>query len=119
MRTHLLGDVRALIKRRLISERGVARLRGGNAYRNVALDLLSLAELLCANEKAVMGRCATSGEELDRAVKIAGELIDWAQDRHKPTPEAAAAALARARAFTLFSRTYAEVRRVVQFVRFH
>ena len=119
LRALLSADLHALVARRLISEKSVERLRGGNAYGHVARDLLFLTSLFHGKHKDIEGRCATTAEELRRAEAIAGQLNDWVRERHEPTPEAAAAALARARAFTLLSRAYAEVRRTVQYVRFH
>jgi hypothetical protein len=116
LRTLLLSDVGALIRRGRLSASclwGVKRRKG---HRNVASDVLSLAAVLRNHWATIANGTAVTEAELERAESLGAELIRLI-GRQMHTPEAIAkAASDRNRAYTLTVRTYNELRQAVMFV---
>ena len=123
LRGRLLAEIKALKARGLLNQKAASKLRGGNGYRHIAEDLLRLVEFLraqgaCSRPELQAADFGTNAV-VDRAESIAKQLIEGQKTCRELPADAAAAALTRRRAFTLFSRAYAEMRRVVQFARFY
>lgn len=119
VREVLLADTRALVQRGLISGAGLENLKGPRGYRNVAFDLISLTAVMRQNWATIEGRTALRLEELDRAEALADQVLISVGLRDQGPPEVEASAIIRQKAFTLFVRTYDEVRRAVSFLRWH
>lgn len=111
----LLSEIRALSARKVVRARELPVLRGGNAPRSVAFDLLDLAQFLRARWPALQPHTRLPHTELDRAEALVDHLLEALGRRAHPLPSAAADL--RARAYTLLLQTYDEVRRMVAFVR--
>lgn len=119
LRSQLSLDAKVLVRRGFIPRERLQKLRGTHGYRNLANDLLLLAALFRAHWQRISGRCSTSAAELDRAEALGHELTKSTSHRRAPLEEQTAATEDRRRAFTLFFRAYTEVRRAVQYLRFH
>ncbi len=119
MREVLLADAKALVQRGLLNGKGLERLRGTRGYRNVGFDLVALTGVMRQNWAQIDGRSAIRLEELDRAEALADQLLISVGLRDQTPPEPAESALIRQRAFTLFVRTYDEVRRAITYLRWH
>lgn len=117
LRELLLNDVTALATRGLVSGEVLKNLKGAVGYKNVQLDLQMLVSVLKANWPTVQGKCATSVEELARGERLVTWLIEVVGLREQGPAEKAKSADMRLRAFTLFTRSYDEVRRAVGYLR--
>lgn len=119
VREVVLADARALAKRNLINGDSLNELRGGQGYVDIAFDLLSIVATLRAAWSNIQGRTALSLEELDRAEMLAQHLLAAVGVRKQGPLNPADTSVIRQAAFTLFVNTYDEVRRGVNFVRWH
>jgi hypothetical protein len=115
----LLAEAKSLVAREYIKEELLKELVGNHGYRNVARDLAGLAQIFKAtwgNIKDYTGIKPAQIEEVDKlALKLTGAV---AQREHSPEQVDAATDI-RGRMFTLFNRTYDEVRRGIKYLRWH
>jgi len=119
LREVLYADVTALIHRGLINEATIKGLNGPKGFKNTAQDLQILGSVLNQNWAKVQGNCGAKREELDRALKLALHILRAVGLREQAPAMIAEAADIRARAFTLFTRTYDSARRAVIYLRWH
>ena len=119
LRARLLADVTVLVERGLLPSSKLARLKGPNGYRNVAGDLLILAQLLRDDWAQILGKTAITEDEVNRAEDLGNLLVTAIALRHEVPARARAAADQRQRAYTLFVRAYDEVRRIISYLRWH
>lgn len=117
LREVLLNDGTALVSRGLLNGDAFKNLKGAVGYKNVQLDLQVLVNVFKANWRAIEGRCGATVEELKRGEKLVAALIEIVGFREQGPAEAQKTADMRARAFTLFTRTYEEARRAVGYLR--
>jgi hypothetical protein len=119
LREILRADAMALVRRRFLEEAPVLQLRSGNAYKNIAFELMGLVELFLAQWNWIEGRTALQRLELEHARRVANRLIAAVGKREQAPVGVATAALLREQAFTLLLRAYDETRRAVEYVRWH
>jgi hypothetical protein len=119
IRDVLQTDAMALAKRRLLDQEQIIKLRGGAGYKSLAFEVASLIGLFREHWVHIEKRTAIQLEELEYAGRLAQKLITAVGVRAQAPAAVNAAATLRKRAFTLFSSTYAEVRRAVAYVRRH
>ena len=117
LREFFLADATALGKRGYINARTLNELSGTVGYKNVAGDILVLAALFRRNWATISTKTGVTEAELNRAEVIGDQLIRAVGLREQGPTKVAAATLERQQAYTLFVRTYDQVRRVVNFLR--
>lgn len=110
------ADAEALIRRGLLDGNALRNLRGTTAYRDVALDLYNLVQVLRANWSKIEGKTAIQLQELNKAEALSNRLTLALGAREQAPALAGPAALTRQRAYTLFLGTYSEVRRAITYL---
>ncbi len=113
----LLADVNALIARGLLAPGVIDNLQGSNGHKNVMMDLGTLASVLRKHAVKIAERSSVKPEELSAAEDLANKLGKAVGLREQSPLVIAEATRNRQAAFTLFVRTYDEVRAAVQFLR--
>jgi hypothetical protein len=118
LRRRLAVDLELLTERGDVAPAVLAKLRFGNGYKNVALDLLglgnTLGELLTAIPSSGIRRA-----DVDEAIRLGTEIS--AQINKDAASAKARAVIAaaddRSRAYTLFIMAYDQLRHLVSFLR--
>lgn len=117
LRASLAKDADALASHGLLEAHRLAELKGPVGYRNVAMDLIALANLVRESWPKIAGKTAITPATVDRADQLADRLLN-AVGAHEQAPTVTAeASVIRQRAFTLFVRDYDQVRRAVTYLR--
>jgi len=117
LRDTMYSDAVALAHRGLISGERIAEFRGNVGYKNLAFDLLGLATLLRENWDTIASRSAIVSSELTAAELLGRQLMDAVGAREQAPTIVAHAQAQRQRNFTLFLRSYDQVRRAIGFLR--
>jgi len=117
LRDTMYTDATALAHRGLISGERIAGFKANVGYKNIAFDLLGLSELLRENWVAINGKTAIQMSELDEAERLGQQLMDAVGNKEQAPARIARAQAQRQRNFTLFSRSYDQVRRAISFLR--
>lgn len=119
LRTTLHNDILALVGRELIAEAAIKSYTGFAGYKNVATDLQYMAHVLKANFSQIEGKCATTTQEVEHALKVSLHLLRLAGQKEQSPATIAAVVEMRTRAFTVFTRAYDDARRAVIYLRWH
>jgi hypothetical protein len=114
-----LADCAALIARGIIRKEAIAEYKGLSGYKNVAFDLTGIVQLLADIWPQIEGKTMVSKAELDEHRQFALEFVEAVALREKNTAKTAAVTEMRQRVFTLFSRSYDQVRRAITFLRWN
>ncbi len=117
LRDQLDAELVVLARRKLVDASRLGELKGPVGYKNVAYDLMALAALVRESWGAIHGKCAIEPGDVERAERLAHELLVAVAERDGKPAAAADAGRDRQRAWTLFTSTYDHVRRVVWFLR--
>jgi hypothetical protein len=117
LRSLLAGDAQQLSTRGLILGNQLSQLKGGSGYKNLALDLQILSNVLKENWDKIQGKCATVAGELARADSLAASLMRVVGGREQGPGLVAAATDVRLRAYTAFIRAYQQTQRAVTYLR--
>ena len=120
LRANLLGDALALARRGLLDANIVEDIRAGQGNVDIANDLVALSALFAGSWNEISDKTAATEAEFTRAGNLGPLLLAALGVReHGAAPSPADAADRRARAFTLFSIAYNEIRRSVCFLRWN
>ncbi|HKO53020.1 MAG TPA: hypothetical protein VJV79_35165 [Polyangiaceae bacterium] len=119
LRDTMYSDAVALSHRGLISGARIAKFRGNAGYKNLALSLLGLATLLRDSWDEIASRSGLQLDELDEAERLGRQLLDAVALREQARALVAELQVQRQRNFTLFSRSYNQVRRVICYLRWN
>lgn len=119
LRDVLLSDATTLAKRGHINGLALNELKRATGFKNVQSDLQMLVNILKSNWPNIAGKCGTTEAELARAEKLVSWLIQSVGLREQGPAEVAKTADLRTRAFTLFTKTYNDVRRAVAYLRWN
>ncbi|NUP10735.1 MAG: hypothetical protein HOW73_32220 [Polyangiaceae bacterium] len=119
IRDLLVSDITALANRKLLDGERLKTLNGTHGYRNVGFDVLMLCAMLRENWDSVSGRTGVQTAEINEAEELADRLISAVGRREQGEAAVAEATEMRQRVFTLFMRTYEEVRRAITYLRWH
>jgi hypothetical protein len=119
MRDLLVAEATTLAQRRLVDGQRLKELKGANGYRNLAVDLLTLAAMVREVWPTLGGKTTLHLGELDQAETLADRLLTAVGQREQGPAVVAASAENRQRAFKLFTSAYDNVRRVATFLRWH
>ncbi len=117
LRHLLLSDAKALAARGILNGEVLKRLKGATGYKNVQTDLQMLVNVFKASWARIQGKCAVTEDEMARGGKLVAWLMEVVGLREQGHAELEESAEMRARAFTLFTRTYDDARRAVGFLR--
>lgn len=117
LRDLLSTDLAPLVKRGLVDGSRLKQYDGGIGYRIVAADLAMLVATFRAHLPKLAGRTTIAEMELDHTERLAQRIVLAVGQRDQGPAIAAASAIERQRALTLFMRSYDEVRRVVSYLR--
>ncbi len=90
----------------------------GNGYREISAGLMAVCSVAEHNAVDLGGKVAFSWEKVRRGQEIAVILAESVSARDRNPAVVAAAVDVRNRSFTLFARAYAQIRRLVEFLRF-
>jgi len=113
----LLADLHALISRELLPDSVLDNLQGGSGYKNLVVDIVTMADILKKNAAIIAERTSVKPEEIYAAENLADEL-GTAIGLREQAPQAATQAVRnRQAAFTLFITTYEEIRAAVGYLR--
>jgi hypothetical protein len=120
VRTQLMRDVESLASYGLLDGSRLQHLRGGNAYRNVASDIVTLVDLFRGAWDAVKGRTPVTEQALDAAVELSNALVVGAGLREQADTDLQHHHdVERLRAYAWFMRCYEEARRALLHLRWH
>lgn len=117
LRERLVADAKALALRGLFEQRKLANLKGGQGYRNVAVDLQALATEFDVIWAEVQGRCGTTRADLDAATQMSMRLTRTVGVRDQSPAILGELIEERMRAFTLVIKTYDAARAAVSYLR--
>jgi hypothetical protein len=117
LRELLHSDIENLILRRYVNKEALRDYKGLVGYRNVGMELQSLALLLKDHWETLQGKCATYPSELEHALKLSQRLQRGAGERDVKPREVTEEAELRNRMFTLFIDAYNDARRAIQYLR--
>lgn len=117
LRDTMYHDAVALAHRSLISGDRIAELKARVGYKNLAFDLLGLATLLRESWDKIASRTGIQLSELDEAELLGQRLMDAVGAREQASAMVAQVQAQRQRNFTLFSRSYDQVRRAIGYLR--
>jgi hypothetical protein len=117
LRDQLQSDASTLAKRGIISLELVNRFRNGNGYRNIAFDLVGLAEVFVDVWDRLNGRTFVTQAEVERARVIGNRMVQLLGHREQAPQLRDQAAVTRQQAYLLCAEAYEEARHAVQFVR--
>ncbi len=119
VRALLLAEASLLVQRKLVEADKLGQLKGVVGFRNQINDVLQLVEVL--RDALARGRVGSmlTTVELDDAEAAAQALMVAMGKREQAPQMHGAAAELRQRAFTLFVRSYDELRRGISWLRWH
>lgn len=114
----LFCDAQSLANRGHLDEEALERARAGAGDAGLVDGLLALVTLLRGAWPRIEGKSPLGAHEVDEAERIARLLSEAIAARDAGAPTAAAAEL-RARALTRLVNVYGEIRRMVEYLRYH
>jgi hypothetical protein len=117
LRDTMYHDAVALTHRGLIGADRIEEFKANVGYKNLAFDLLGLATLLRENWGTIASRTGVQLSELDEAELLGRQLMDAVGAREQAGATVAQVQEQRQRSFTLFSRSYDQVRRAIGYLR--
>jgi len=115
-RAVLLSDVNSLISRGLLAPGVISGLQGINGYKNLMMDIGTLAGILHKYAAKIADRTSVKPEELSAAEDLANRLGKAVGLREQSPQIIAEAARNRQAAFTLFLNAYEEVRTAIHYL---
>ena len=119
LRTMLLADATSLSNRKVIAADRLAGLQGAMGFKNQVTDLQQLVSIFEEHWARIQGISPVRREDLEAAEDAANALFVAMGQREQAPPAVTDAADVRQRAFTLFVRTYDELRRAISYLRWH
>ncbi len=118
-RDTLLADAQALAVRGQLNTEPLNELVGYTGYKNVAFDLNNLTRLFKTAWSSIEGKTQLTKSDLQQADKVMLQLAAALAHRELSPEQIAEASDIRQRMFTLVYLTYDEIRRGVNFLRWH
>ncbi|MBN8617009.1 MAG: hypothetical protein J0L92_40895 [Deltaproteobacteria bacterium] len=119
LRTMLLADATSLVHRKVIAAERLSGLQGPMGFKNQVTDLQQLVSIFEEHWDRIQGISPVRREDLEAAEDAANALFVGMGQREQAPPAVSEAADVRQRAFTLFVRTYDELRRAMSYLRWH
>lgn len=119
VREILALDWSAMARRGMVDGKRLAELKGTTGFKNQAFDLLTLVAMMREVWPRIQGKTAVTAPELDDAESLADQLLIAVGEREQLPAVTAATADVRQAAYTLFLRSYDELRRAAEYLRWH
>lgn len=119
LRDVLFTDAQVLVRRGLIAGVTLNSLKGAVGYKNLAADLQSLSTLFFSNWDKISSTTSVKQDEILKAQQLSYHLYRGAGQREQSPEDIAETADIRARAFTLLTNAYDNIRRAIIFLRWH
>jgi hypothetical protein len=116
LRDELRDEAIILERRGLIPKGSLATVSGDRGYRNTAVELTALGNVLRDSWEKIAGKCAITPEEVDRCSVLAQLLFRNADDRLQRATVPGHLALLKQQAYTLLMLAYDEVHRCIEFL---
>jgi hypothetical protein len=117
LRDTLYSDAVALAKRGIIPGERLSDFKANVGFKNLAFDLLGLATLLRQSWQQIASRTALVAAELEQAEALGEKLVAAVGAREQARGLVAEGAQQRQRVFSLFVRSYNQVRRAISYLR--
>jgi hypothetical protein len=115
----LLAEAKSLVARQYLKEELLKELAGNHGYRNVAHDIAGLAHIFKVSWNDIKDYTGIKQAQIEEVDKLALKLTGAVAQREQSPEQVEAATDIRNRMFTLFSRAYDEVRRGMEYLRWH
>jgi hypothetical protein len=109
-------SVKMLAHHGLVDGTRLRELKGTTGYRQIAFDVFLLAQILRESWAKIEGKTPLQLAELNQAESLADRLTTAVGERDQAAQGTSDTASMRTRAFTLFIKTYNEVRRAVAYL---
>ena len=120
LRAGLLAEADVLVRHNVFDAQAVAAVRAGQGYIDLANDCVAMGRMYQKAWVDIDGRTFTKRDAVDRAEVVGRELLTALGVRAEGgTAADRAAGESKVRAFALFAKAYDEVRRAIQFLRWH
>jgi hypothetical protein len=116
VRDVLLSEVRLLVSRGVVNIAKLDELQGTNGFKNVAVDLLALMNVLVGVWPLIKDKTFLSETELNLAQQYAAWMMRVVGEREQGPAIIAAATDLRNRAFTMVMITYQDARRALTYL---
>ncbi len=116
MRERFASEAWALSHHEFFDGSRINEIKFTPSYRQIALDLVVLAQIFRANLRAAQGHANIDIFDLDRAVSLADQLMAATAERDLLAKARQAAAELRQKAFTLFSEACRDARRAAVYL---
>ena len=113
----LATDATSLVNRKRLDPGVLSGLRGTVGFRNQVLDVVQLTAIFRRHWESVRDVTPVTLADLERAERLATRVANVAGLREQGDPETTSVGERRQRAFTLFVRTYDQLRRAMTFLR--
>ncbi len=117
LRGRFAEDIRPMVNRGAIDAEELECLRNTTGYQAALHDVALYCEVFRRHWPEIEARSYLSASELSEVAALVTRGFAMLGRREQSPVRASEAFLKRERAFTLFTKTYAEVRRLVQFLR--
>ncbi len=105
-----------LVRRGLLPRGSLEAVSGDHGYRNTAVDLTALGNVLRDHWSVIAGKCAITAEEIDRCSVVAQMLFRNADDRLQRVVVPAHLTLLKQQAYTYLVLAFEELRRCIEFL---
>jgi hypothetical protein len=115
----LAAEAKSLVARAKLNGDLLKELTGVHGYKNVAQDLAGLARIFKSHWSQIEGCSGLKQTDIAEVDKIALRLTGAVAKREQSPEKTAEATDVRLRMFTLVMRDYDEIRRAVQYLRWH
>ncbi|HEY3495528.1 MAG TPA: hypothetical protein VGK73_12615 [Polyangiaceae bacterium] len=117
VRERLLAEAKSLVHHGVVSQSQLSQLKGANGYKNVATDVMVLANLLQTVFPQIEGKSMTTMADLERASRVATRLLRIVGLKEQGPAQIAETTDLRLRAYTTLFLAYEDVRRAVTYLR--
>ena len=117
LRALLTSEARVLAARQLLEPHELDKLDQGVGFLQIASDLRLLVKLLSNAWPSIKTKCAIPLRDLEKAEKLASQLLRELDQRDESAEEILRAGETRRRAFTLTHRAYDALRTTILYIR--
>lgn len=116
LRDNLRHQALALQRSKLLPRGAIGAVSGKRGYRNTAVDLSALGNLLRDNWHNIVGKTSISRDDIDRCSVLAQLLFRNSEDRKRRGSLPAHLALLKQQAYALLMLAFEELRRCITFL---
>ena len=113
------AEARSLVARGFLNGELLKELTGTHGFRNVAVDLAGYARIYKSAWADIQAHSGLKEADILEVEKLALKLTGAVAKKEQSPEQVAAATDVRARIFTLLVNAYDEIRRAMQFLRWH